>query len=81
VELLRQKGKSRSSTIRRYLSIYLLMALLDLVLEMPLPSVLDDTDTDSLLVRLRLVHGEPRFDIAPELIAARRRARLHVSNT
>jgi hypothetical protein len=42
----------------------------------PLPSVLDDTDTDQLLVRLRLVHGEPRFDIAPELIAARRRERL-----
>jgi hypothetical protein len=57
------------------------MALLDLVLEMPLPSVLDDTDTDQLLVRLRLVHGEPRFDIAPELIAARRRARLPVSDT
>jgi hypothetical protein len=51
-----------------------LMALLDLdpVYEMPLPSVLDDTDTDQLLVKLRFVHGEPRFDIAPELIAARR---------
>jgi hypothetical protein len=31
---------------RSALSIYLLMALLDLMLEMPLPSVLDDTDTD-----------------------------------
>jgi hypothetical protein len=61
---------------RSALSIYPLMALLDLVLEMPLPSVLDDTDTDQLLVRLRLVHGDPRFDIAPELIAARRRTRL-----
>jgi hypothetical protein len=48
------------------------MALLDLALEMPLPPVLDDTDTDRLLVRLRLVHSEPRFDIAPKLIAARR---------
>jgi hypothetical protein len=35
------------------------MAPLDLVLEMPLPSVLDDTDTDQLLEKLRLVHGEP----------------------
>jgi hypothetical protein len=57
------------------------MALLDLVLEMPLPSVLDDTGTDQLLERLRLVHGEPRFDIAPELIAARRRARVPAANT
>jgi hypothetical protein len=31
---------------RSALSIYLLMALLDLMLEMPLPSVLDGTDTD-----------------------------------
>jgi excisionase family DNA binding protein len=30
-----------------------------------------------LLEKLRLVHGEPRFDIAPEL----RRARLPASNT
>jgi hypothetical protein len=66
---------------RSALSIYLLMALLDFVLEMPLPSVLDDTDTDQLLVRLRLVHGEPRSDIAPELIAARRRAHLPASDT
>ena len=34
----------------------------------------------SFLVRLRLVHGEPRFDIAPELIAATR-ARLPMSGT
>ena len=54
---------------------------LDLVYEMPLPSVLDDTDTDRLLVMLRLVHGEPRFDIAPELIAARRRARLKLQQS
>jgi hypothetical protein len=33
----------------------------------PLLTVLDDTDTDQLLEKLRLVHGEPRFDIAPEL--------------
>jgi hypothetical protein len=52
-----------------------------LVLEMPLPSVLDDTDTDQLLERLRVVHGEPRFDIAPELIAARRRARVPAAST
>jgi len=57
------------------------MALLDHVLEMPLPSVLDDTDTDQLLARLRLVHGEPRFDVAPELIAAKRRARVPAANT
>jgi hypothetical protein len=73
-EALRQKGKQ---PFHRSLPIYLLMArLLDFVWEMPLPSVLDDTDTDRLLVMLRLVHGEPRFDIAPELIAERRRARL-----
>jgi hypothetical protein len=41
--------------------------LLDFVWEMPLLTVLDDTDTDQLLEKLRLVHGEPRFDIAPEL--------------
>ncbi len=40
----------------------------------PLPSVLDPTDSDPLLEKLRAVHGEPRFDIAPELIAAMRRA-------
>jgi excisionase family DNA binding protein len=33
--------------------------------------------TGDLLEKLRLVHGEPRFDIAPEL----RRARLPASNT
>ncbi len=42
-------------------------------LEMLLPCVLDATDTDPLLEKLRAVHGEPRFDIAPELIAATRR--------
>jgi hypothetical protein len=56
------------------------MALLDLVLEMPLPSALDDTGTDQLLEKLRLVHGESRFDIAPELIAAWRRARVPAVN-
>jgi hypothetical protein len=54
---------------------------LDLVYEMPLPSVLEDNDTDQLLEKLRLVHGKPRFDIAPQLIAARRTARLPVSST
>ena len=39
-------------------------------LEIPLPCVLDPTDSDPLLEKLRAVHGEPRFDIAPELIAA-----------
>jgi hypothetical protein len=47
-----------------------------LELEMPLPCVLDATDTDPLLQKLRAVHGEPRFDIAPELIAATHRARF-----
>ena len=42
--------------------------------ELPLPCVLDATDNDPLLQRLRAVHGEPRFDIAPELIAAKHRA-------
>ncbi len=41
--------------------------LLDFVWEMPLLTVLDDTDTDQLLEKLRVVHGAPRFDIAPEL--------------
>jgi hypothetical protein len=50
---------------------YLLMATpLDLVYETPLPSVLDDNDTDQLLEKLRLVY-----------IAARRPARLPVSST
>jgi hypothetical protein len=32
------------------------------ILEVPLPSVLDDADVDRLLARLRQVHGAPRFD-------------------
>jgi hypothetical protein len=40
----------------------------------PLPSVLDATDTDPLPEKLSTVHGQPRFDIAPELNAAARRA-------
>jgi hypothetical protein len=44
--------------------------------EMPLPCVLDATDTDPLLQKLRAVHGEPRFDIARELEAATRKARF-----
>jgi hypothetical protein len=48
----------------------------DHVREVPLPCVLDATDSDQLLNKLRAEHGEPRFDIAPELIATRRRARL-----
>jgi hypothetical protein len=47
----------------------------DKVVEVPLPCVLDATHSDPLLGKLRDVHGEPRFDIAPQLIAARRRAR------
>ena len=43
--------------------------------ELPLPCVLDATDNDLLLQKLRAAHGDPRFDIAPELIAAKRRAR------
>jgi hypothetical protein len=48
----------------------------DHVSEVPLPCVLDATDSDQLLDKLRAVHGEPRFDIALELVATRRRARL-----
>jgi hypothetical protein len=47
----------------------------DKVMEVPLPCVLDAMRNDPLLGKLRDVHGEPRFDIAPQLIAARRRAR------
>ena len=42
--------------------------------ELPLLCVLDATENDPLLQKLRAEHGEPRFDIAPELIAAKRRA-------
>ncbi len=38
-----------------------------------LPCVLDTHDVDRLLERLRWVHGEPRRDIAPQLLAATRR--------
>ncbi len=48
----------------------------DVVHEVPLLSVFDEQDVDLLLQKLRAVHGEARFDIAPELIAARRRAGL-----
>jgi hypothetical protein len=48
----------------------------DHVSEVPLPCVLDATDSDQLLNKLRAEHGEPRFDIALELVATRRRARL-----
>ena len=37
------------------------------------PCVLDTHDVDQLLERLRAVHGEPRRDIAPQLLAATRR--------
>ncbi|MGA2841729.1 MAG: hypothetical protein ABSG18_16405 [Steroidobacteraceae bacterium] len=37
-----------------------------------LPCVLDTHDVDQLLERLRAVHGEPRRDIAPQLLAATR---------
>ena len=43
--------------------------------EVPLWSVLDEHDVDQLLQKLRAVHGEARFDLAPEL-AATRTARL-----
>jgi hypothetical protein len=52
------------------------MARADVVYEVPLLSVLDEHDTDQLLQKLRAVHGEPRIDIAPEAVAARRTARL-----
>ena len=78
----RRCDKNASSVPPTLRAVYLLlMTLLDLVFEMPLPSVLDDTGTDQLLEKLRLVHGEPRFDIAPELIADKRRARLPAANT
>jgi hypothetical protein len=48
----------------------------DQAMEVPLPCVLDATYSDQLLEKLRAVHGEPRFDIAPELIAAWRRGPL-----
>jgi hypothetical protein len=61
----------RLMALRNYEPIWLATPL-DLVYEMPLPPVLDDNDTDQLLEKLRFVYGEPRFDIAPQLIAARR---------
>ena len=48
----------------------------DNVCEVPLLSVLDEQDVDQLLQKLRVVHGEARFDLAPELVAATRTARL-----
>ena len=39
--------------------------------EPPLPCVLDVHDVDRLLERLRAFHGEPRADIAPELLRDR----------
>ena len=45
----------------------------DLPFEPLLPCVLDTHDVDQLLERLRAVHGEPRRDIAPQLLAATRR--------
>ena len=51
------------------------MARADHVYEVPLWSVLDEHDVDQLLQKLRAVHGEARFDLAPEL-AATRTARL-----
>jgi len=44
-----------------------------LTFEPLLPCVLDTHDVDQLLERLRAVHGEPRRDIAPQLLAATRR--------
>ncbi len=38
--------------------------------ELPLPCVLDDDDIDRLPERPRAVHGEPRPDIAPQLLTA-----------
>jgi hypothetical protein len=53
------------------------MARADVVYEVPLWSVLDEHDVDQLLQKLRAVHGEARFDLPPELVAATRTARLH----
>ncbi len=44
--------------------------------EVPLLSVFDEHDVDQLLQKLRAVHGEARFDLAPEPVAAAR-TRLH----
>jgi hypothetical protein len=52
------------------------MARADVVYEVPLWSVLDEHDVDQLLQKLRAVDGEARFDLAPELVAATRTARL-----
>jgi hypothetical protein len=52
------------------------MARADVVYEVPLLSVLDEHDVDQLLQKLRAVHGEARFDLPPELVAATRTARL-----
>jgi hypothetical protein len=49
----------------------------DNVYEVPLLSVLDEDDVDQLLQKLCVVHREARFDLAPELVAATRTARLH----
>jgi hypothetical protein len=40
--------------------------------EVPLLCVLDGHDVDRLLLKLRKAHGEPRYDIAPEIAAAMR---------
>jgi hypothetical protein len=41
------------------------MARAQVVYEVPLWSVLDEHDVDQLLQKLRAVHGEARFDLAP----------------
>jgi hypothetical protein len=41
---------------------------------LPALCVLDFHDVDRLLEKLRSVHGEPRYDVAPELEAATRAA-------
>jgi hypothetical protein len=38
--------------------------------EPPLPCVLNEHDVDRLLQALRTAHGEPRYDIAPEIARA-----------
>jgi hypothetical protein len=44
--------------------------------EPPLPCVLNEHDVDRLLQALRTAHGEPRYDIAPEIARAAVTARF-----
>jgi hypothetical protein len=62
--------RGRFSRARHYLAG---MARADVVYEVPLWSVLDEHHVDQLLQKLCAVHGEARFDLAPELAGSRTR--------